>query len=829
MSSKISAQDFRPMQVDLDSLVETISTGKAVLFVGSGFARNAIALDNNALPTAEGLAEAIGTLGGFDSDKDLRYAAEKFLRDNDPENLVDYLRDAFTIKECLPHQHVISSAPWRRIYTTNYDMCIEESAKKSGKRIDTVDLEDSPSDFLTRKHICVHINGSLKNLNADNLSKGFKLSNSSYLSADSFLNSPWHYPFKRDLEMCSAIVFVGYSLYDIEIQKILYQNNDLAAKTFFVTSPTIKERERFTIAPFGHCIPIGAEGLASHLEEKLPNYLQEVEVEPLTSLLEYKVSENDSIPRDADAEKFLLFGDIKDENLERALSSNDGAPLVVRRADLSKALETLLNGQHIAVLSDFGNGKTVFLRSLAFLLAQKGLPVYTVDNIDFYNHQDLETLEKSHKRVYLLIDSYDQQLVLLQHFADMQPKNVVLVLATRTPRHERERETLNGFNITVDEFIIDELEDSEIDDFVEIVENVGLWEEGRVTQPLHEKRNYIKNKHKAQLQQSLLSILQAPQMVSRVNDIIKGLWQNRNFKETVFAISVLSALDFPLKPSIISEVAGNDEIYNSALRSNEDFKNLFHISKGEVRSRSSLFSLSLIKNHFAPTYVVDEILLIAERMDQQASGRNQHRQILKAILRFSGVESLFPEKQRINNLVRYYETVKRRLPWLKSDPHYWLQYGMALLAYDEYAKSQRMIDQAYEWAEKKQDYHTVHIDMVQSRLYIEMATKEKLPAESYRLFGKAMDVFRRVPDDDAKFRYLEKVGALFSSCFSTYSKSHKSDFIRICEYLSRETQSHIDRTLPKGSSERRLNSVKEKLDEIVMRGKELMLNNSEAK
>ncbi|PYD85007.1 hypothetical protein DNF23_51285 [Pseudomonas syringae pv. pisi] len=822
MINKLKAQDFRPMEVDMESLVETISTGKALLFVGSGFARNAIALDNHELPTAEGLANAIGALGEFDADKDLRYASEKFMREDDPEKLVEFLRNAFTIKKSLAHQQVISAAPWRRIYTTNYDMCVEESAKESGKRIDAVDLGDPPSEFLARKNICVHLNGSLKNLSVESLSSHFKLSTSSYLSADSFLESAWHYPFKRDLEMCSAIVFVGYSLYDIEIQKILYQNDELAAKTFFVTSPTIKERERFTIAPFGYCVPIGAEGFAQHLVEKLPSYLSEANAQGIVSLAEYKISEGDSIPRDADAEKFLLFGDIRESNLERGLSSNEGAPIVIRRADLNKALESALSGQHVAVLSDFGNGKSIFLRSLAFLLAQKGHPVYIVDNVDSYNHQDLEILERTGKKTFLFIDSYDQQLDLLRHFGDLQPRNIVLILATRSPRHERHRETINRFGLVVDEFVIDELEDSEIDKFVEIVENIGLWEEGRVTQAHNEKRNHIKNKHKSQLQQTLLSILQAPQMVTRVNDIVQDLWKKKGFKDTVFAISVLSALDFPLKPSMVSEVAGNDEIYNSALRSNESFSNLFRISKGEIQSRSSLFSLALIRNHFHPTYVVDEILAIAKRMDSQASQNNLHKLVLKAILRFSGIESLFPERQKINNLVRYYEEVKRRLPWLKNDPHYWLQYGMALLAYDEYTKSQRMIDLAYEWAEKKRNYHTVHIDMVQSRLYMEMATKEKVSAESYKLFSKAMSVLKHVPDDDAKFRYLERVGALFSSAFEGYSKSNKIDFVKTCEVLSRDTQAHIDRTQPKGSSERRLVAIRQKLDEIAFRGKEII-------
>ena len=291
MIEQLNPQQFRAMEIDIPSLIETISGGKAILFVGSGFARNAIALDGTKFPTAEMLARNIGQLGGFDADKDLRYASEKYLRMNSADKLVQMLLDAFSVKEVLPHQTVIASAPWRRIYTTNYDLVFEEAAKKSGLRIEPADLDDSPADYLATKKTCIHLNGSIRNLRPEDLNGRFKLSSSSYLSAETFTNSPWHYPFKRDLEMCTALVFIGYSLYDIEIQKILYENPDFAQKTFFVSSPTISERERFTLAPFGNCLAIGAESFAESISLHLPKFLNERSLDLLTSFEKYQLCE----------------------------------------------------------------------------------------------------------------------------------------------------------------------------------------------------------------------------------------------------------------------------------------------------------------------------------------------------------------------------------------------------------------------------------------------------------------------------------------------------------------------------------------------------------
>ncbi|WP_159907584.1 SIR2 family protein [Caballeronia humi] len=816
MIEKLNPQQFKAMDVDIPSLVETISGGRAVLFVGSGFARNAIALDGTKFPTAEVLARDIGTLGGFDSDNDLRYASEKYLRMNSGDQLVTMLLDAFTVKEVLPHQKIIATAPWRRIYTTNYDLVIEEAAKSTGLRIEPADLSDSPKDYLAKKSTCVHLNGSIRNLRAEDLNNRFKLTSSSYLSAETFTNSAWHFPFKRDLEMCTALVFVGYSLYDIEIQKILYENPDFAQKTFFVTSPTVSERERFTLAPFGNCLTIGAESFAEHITLLLPKSLTERSADVLTSFKKYELCEDKKAPRDADAERFLMIGDVGDALLETSLLVGEGAPLAVRRTDVNIAADAATKGFHIAVISDFGNGKSVFLRCLTILMAQKGNDIYIVDNPDDYNREDLEILAKSGKRALLVIDSYDQHADFFQHFSDLSPANVSLLIAARTTKHERMQDTLNRLKINVREFVIDELDNKEVEKFVDIVDNVGLWAD-LVTLGADSKANLIKIKHRGQFQQTLLTILQAPQMVTRVAEIVKSIFTKNTYKDTVFAISVLGALDFPLKPSLISEVAGNDEIYTSALRNNEDFKSLARIEHGSVFARSSVFCLSLIRNHFVSTYIVDQLLAIAKRMDEHGAS-NPQSEVLKALLRFSGVERLFPERQRINNLVRYYEEVKRRVTWLKQDPHYWLQFGMALLAHDEYSKSQRMLTQAYEWAEKKNNYHTMHIDMQQSRLYMKMSAKEIDATQSFNCFKKGVEFLRRVPDDVTKFKYLDNVAPIFSARFENFSHGQKIEFVKSCEKFAREMDAFIARDGGSSGAERRLSDARAKLENIISGG-----------
>lgn len=813
----LNPQDFRTSNIKESRILDQVSSGKAILFVGSGFSRGSININNNELPTANYLAEEIGKMGKFETHGDLKYAAEKFLRDKSPQDLIDFLKEKFTITKTLPHQQKIIKYPWKRIYTTNYDLCVEEAGKQCGKRFDTVEIDELPQAYLTKKNTCIHINGSINSLNTETINSTFKLSASSYLSAESFNESYWHLPFKRDLETCSAIVFVGYSLYDIDVQKILYQNRELAKKTYFIVAPNASERERFNLTPFGDCFAIGAEIFGELLEENISSLDTNDSTLETTSITRYRNEEEFQPVRDSDVDRFLMFGDLKDSILESALFTEQGAPLLIKRKDINYAIEAIFSGKNLAILSDFGNGKTVFLRTLKSLLSQQGIDVYTVDNLDEYNIEDLETIAKSNKRSILFVDSYDQHLDFIAHYADLAPPNINLVIATRSPNHDRISHKLR---ISFDEIFIDELNSSEIEKFVDIIDDVGFWDSKHTTLTKDAKISLIDTKHDAQIQQTLLSILQAPQMVERVNVLLNALFTKKTIKKTIFSINLLSALDYPLKLSLISEIAECDDIYSSELRENSSFKDLFNIHKGNVIAKSSLTSIALIRNNFAPIYVVDELLATITKLNNNRHDQQQN-DLLLSLLRFSSVERLFPEKQRINNLARYYEELKRRVTWLKNDPHYWLQYAMALLAYDDFPKTQRMLDHAYEWAAKKPGYHTVHIDMQQCKLYLKLSSKIDSPDESFKLFNKGIEFINKVPNDTKKFRMIDQINNVFTSKYSFYNKKQKNDFISKIEKFKSEFLKYKKSDEYKSYYLRKSDYTESKMNRIIEESKEI--------
>jgi len=764
----------------LEELKRKIQAGGAVLFVGSGFSSEARAY-NEDLPTASRLAELIGKAGGFEHFEDLRYAADFYLSENSPSGLISLLHKTFSVDSWEPHHTNIASAPWRRIYTTNYDLCVERSAQSNGKAIIPVDISQPPANFQGMQNVCVHINGSLNNLTPDSLEREFKLSTSSYLSPAGFAESQWHYVFRKDLDFASAIVFVGYSLYDIDIQKILNQSPELRAKTYFVTQNPIDPRKAFTFSKFGTPLAIGTEGLGELLGSAA-DASDDSQDTPLASLWQYSVDQSASPVRDSDVSNLFLFGQVSDDLLDGALTGERGAPILVRRTAMQQAKEMAKAGTHLVITGEFGNGKTLFLRMLRSSLALDGHAVYVASEANPHQHDDLEKLTRAGQKVFVVVDSYDSNLELIKSFSAIDPSNITLLLAARTSTHERNRSLFSTLGVKLAEFSVDDLDSIEIDGLIDVFDNAGFWGDKAGRSP-GDKFSVIVNEHKRQFSLALLGVLHAPQIVERVKGLVAHLLADPKKKDTIFAIAVLSFLDLQLTSSLVAEIAMNDEIYSSDLRNDPAFQQMFALRGSQIRTKSSPFALALISHQFNPTYVVDQLLRIVSKIGDGWGEVKEKKEIQKSLLRFSVVERMLPEKQRKTNLVRYYDSVKRQVQWLGTDPHFWLQYGMTQLTYKDYDTAQKFFKQAYSLAERKSGYHTTHIDTQQARLHLMRALEVPDIADAQKLFGDANKLLRSTPNDVHRYRQVELYSGIYTQLYPRFNGTGKAYFEQACRAM----------------------------------------------
>lgn len=137
----------------------------------------------------------------------------------------------------------IANIPWRRVYTTNYDDVFELAYSNIDKRVDSVTPLDDTSKISKKNLLCVHLNGFIRRTDEGSVWNDLKLTQPSYDSG-SAMETDWGSLFRADLQAAQSVFFVGYSLADIDVRRLLFEEQ-LIDKSFFAlghSSVTITER-----------------------------------------------------------------------------------------------------------------------------------------------------------------------------------------------------------------------------------------------------------------------------------------------------------------------------------------------------------------------------------------------------------------------------------------------------------------------------------------------------------------------------------------------------------------------------------------------------------
>src|SRR5260221_9506139 len=224
--------------MNLQKAIQVAGKGDAVLFLGAGFSFGARNVDNLPFASSNKLAERVSRAVGLPSDTPLTLAADIFREQRGTDELIALIKPNFTAATPVPAAYTsIAGLPWRRIYTTNYDDLFEKASESSGSPVFSVTLSNRVRDIPKRSRCCVHLNGFVGKLDRLSIDTELKLTDSSYLQR-AILDSEWAILLRQDLRLAKTVIFVGYSLYDYEIRKLLLDIPMLKEKTVFVLGPT---------------------------------------------------------------------------------------------------------------------------------------------------------------------------------------------------------------------------------------------------------------------------------------------------------------------------------------------------------------------------------------------------------------------------------------------------------------------------------------------------------------------------------------------------------------------------------------------------------------
>ena len=245
----------------MEKLYDAILNGKAILITGSGVNFGSKNIEGEQLPLGQSLAKTLYLLAGVDepeNENDLQDAAENYISKYSEQQLISFLQRKFAIAEISAAAKEIYSLPWLREYTTNYDQMPILAGKDM---VVPVTIDSKPIQGNNGSRQCVYINGYLGNLNSDKINSSFKLTTSSYLSAEGVLNSRWGGILKEDLLRASAIVIIGLSLeYDLDLRRIIKESTK--DKVYIVDREGINQNKKDKLSRYGTVYDIGIDNFA---------------------------------------------------------------------------------------------------------------------------------------------------------------------------------------------------------------------------------------------------------------------------------------------------------------------------------------------------------------------------------------------------------------------------------------------------------------------------------------------------------------------------------------------------------------------------------------
>lgn len=806
-----------------EEAIQKIQYGKCLLLTGAGFSLGAknYKQDKSAFRIAKYIAHELYNecdVPKENQDDDLRRASQWYIRQYGEDKIIAFLQREFIIKEISPTQKELGNFPWRRCYTLNYDEILERAYLENNKLLSSVTLSDESEQYRTSS-VCVHLNGVISQLSRATIDNSFKLTYKSY-NKDYIKNTGWWEIFEDDLLLCDAIFFVGCSLQsDTDLIHLLDRTKNIKEKTFFIVGPDENDIDLMQLEDLGTPLKLGTEGFVRELQN-VP--IINVDI-PYTfhHFVTPRIINQKPERKRISFIDLLVKGNVDENLLAYSIKNADSFPYFVFRDKLEVVLQKIQSGcPFIVVLSDLGNGKTLFLKALSICLLEKGKKVFylerdalsAIDELDYIcNQTDDPTV--------IIIENYADTVNLLKKIGRYKHNHISLVLSERTPAHETAHLFLRDIMLD-DPFEIDlnELTDKEVESLIQVVEKNGLWQK-RSHFTVDEKIQFIKTRCKRHLSQFIIQLVKSDDLGNRYNEIVTAIKHRSDYYQALLYLLIGAVLDFRLRLVDIVDDLGLDSLNNISFRKNKFLREFIDFDTEEIVFKSSVLSNYILKNLLNYSDIDTPLIQIYERLHEKRSHK-RIRKYLKEIMLYQNLNRILKKDSDQRGLNRAIFNIYEKVAYLeynRENPLFWLQFAIARLADGEYSDAARCFDNAYSYA-KNTNFDTFQIDNHFARYLLEDANEKKNVIEPIEVFKRAHRMLMASQKGNQYKHYSFRVARHYSTFYSIYHKDfsfhERYDFFIACHEMLDAVEKYL--ALPGASKKDMVEETRKQLEELLI-------------
>jgi hypothetical protein len=731
-------------------ILDQVVAEHSVLFLGSGFSLEATNRLKKNPPTGNGLKKEIAKIAKVNPDDYSLTDLAEYCNENHRKALYDLIIGTFRITALDKAQRDILAAPWRRIYTTNFDDAAEFGRNAAGLNYKSLAF-DQPKPRKIIDGTIVHLHGAVRNVAEENVLDQIVLGEQSYVQQHLGL-SPWYDQFLYDLRFSTACYFVGYSLADQHIAALLTKNPRSREKTYFIEPDRIPDRVFASrIEKYGEIESIGIDGFAEAVRARQ-------EPSPLAdfhSLRSFKLMEGQPDKRAAEkptvneTRDFLVHGKL---SLPRLMASLPKPIYALPREESAvRAASVLSRNRSLVVDARLGNGKTVFQHILYAKLAQDGYRSLVVRDVKEVLPEEIDFL-KGQPNVILVFDSYAVAQSLLEPLAQDLPNAKFIVEVRSSLLEVRLFEIESKVPRPFGRVTLNKLDRTDRAEFLELCRNAG------VVMP-----SSLLNNDRLELRDLLLEVFNSESIRTKIRSDLTKVFESPISRKIVTVVFLMQLVQADVDPDFLKLVTRVDPFDVLSLNI-EGSEEVLSLAEGGVVLRSSVFA-EYAMQEFVPTEVLSDAVHDCAVFCANRKSERRYRTLLTLFVQYSRIRPMYIKRaDGVDQLRALYE----RLRWydnVKDEPLFWLQFAILELDEGHYSDARKYIEFSYDKANERPGFLTYQIDTQYLRLLTDMATNDNgnfaedvfddfvkyisvvggmLAEDSHRYF--AFSVLERVPD-----------------------------------------------------------------------------------
>ena len=715
--------------------------GEALLFLGAGSSRAATGRKGNPLPVGKELSDRLAAECKLPPNYDLGSIAEYFIEQRSETALINSLRRHLKVEEVTGDLEILASVPWTRIWTANYDDAIEKALSANEKNYTTVTTSTDVVNARGNRLLVVHINGALGNLK-QSLTSDFILTSESY-ATHAFVDTIWSTVFRNDLQSSRAVFFVGYSLYDVDVSRILFNPLLISDKTHFIDRENIDPVLEAKLSKFGTVHGIGISHFAEIVTQERSVWIKPKLLEQYENWKLVSPASTNERPSDEDVYNLVLQGIVNDGLLlAQSAKPSDVSYTIVRECE-SQCFKHLAQPNAIGLLTGaFANGKTVVAQSLALQLAASGRDVFILDRPTASATNELQRLCRRESDFVVVIENYSRNLPLVETFCRYARDGCAMLLSEKVEIHELRAPALLGRTAGRDLkiFELDILENRELERVSQLLDLRGLWGDRAGLSEL-QRLAFLREDCGRQLHAVLIAVINSPHIRARLSEIVEHFESIDGGMRMLMALCLLQTIGEEPRVAVASDLLNFRYDAYRKLMSDSVVRQILNVESGIALFRSPVIASAVLKEMRNAKTVIDVVVDCVKQGHRDRGADQYLGRIATELTRFANLERILPVNGKGIALRNFYEELKS-IPSIRSDPLFWLQYAMARLSLGDLDFARRYFEQSYSIA-RRTDFDTYQIDNHYCRLLLREAEETLDADEAYKKVDMTIETLKK--------------------------------------------------------------------------------------